>query len=166
MMVGVPASGKTTYVEQEMKRLEEEHRTCCSISRDKIRFSMLQPGEDYFAHESEVFEEFIRQINEVIELGIEVIFIDATHLTPKSRWKVLRKLRIDSSINLGLDFFRINFKEILNRNSKRIGLERVPEEALENMYNNFIIPNEEEMLRYKKCGFGMIFTVPHIEEVI
>ena len=47
-MVGCPGSGKSTWAK---KHLPDTYY----VSRDEVRFSLLQDGEDYFSHEKEVF---------------------------------------------------------------------------------------------------------------
>ena len=85
MMMGVPGSGKSTWIKNNFPNIEP-------VSRDKIRFELLEEGEDYFAHEDEVFDKFIHQI--VGSLAVdEVTIADATHLNVKSRAKVLNKVR-------------------------------------------------------------------------
>lgn len=88
-MCGIPGSGKTTWVNNWI--LETQH-DCRYVSRDEIRFSMLQDEEDYFSHEKEVFQKFIETIKEGLKKGIDVV-ADATHLTPKSRRRVLYALQ-------------------------------------------------------------------------
>lgn len=85
MMMGVPGSGKSTWIKNNFPNVEP-------VSRDKIRFELLKEGEDYFAHEDEVFERFIRQIVGSLVVD-EVTIADATHLNTKSRAKVLNKVR-------------------------------------------------------------------------
>ena len=85
MMMGIPGSGKSTWIKNNFPDVEP-------VSRDAIRFELLQEGEDYFAHEDEVFDKFIRQI--VGSLAVdEVTIADATHLNVKSRAKVLNRVR-------------------------------------------------------------------------
>lgn len=85
MMMGIPGSGKSTWIKNNFPDVEP-------VSRDAIRFELLKEGEDYFAHEDEVFDKFIRQI--VGSLAVdEVTIADATHLNVKSRAKVLNRVR-------------------------------------------------------------------------
>jgi predicted kinase len=53
---------------------------------------MLKDDEDYFAHETEVFNKFIAQIIAHLLNGKTVV-ADATHLNVKSRAKVLNEVR-------------------------------------------------------------------------
>lgn len=144
VMVGIPASGKSTWAEAEARRLEEEHKTVAIISRDAVRFSMLKDGEDYFAHEDEVFEEFIRQVNECMELGIDVVFVDATHISPGSRFKLLSRLVPDPNTHLVFDVMNTPVAECLNRNMNRKGKARVPNSAIRNMVRGFRAPTISE----------------------
>lgn len=161
LMVGIPASGKTTFVKQEIERLEADGVTCAHISRDVVRFSMLEDNDEYFDKESEVFNEFVRQVNESITLGIENVFIDATHINPTSRRKILSKIVHDKDTRLIVDVFDVPLYEAADRNSKREGREKVPYNALKNMYNNFSYPAMEEFARMNFYNFSEIKIVDH-----
>lgn len=80
ILMGIPASGKSTYA----KELLESQEDVLWVSRDEIRFSKLQKGEDYFAHEYEVIEEFFNSINRGMR-EYEITVADATHVTWCSR---------------------------------------------------------------------------------
>lgn len=96
MVCGVPGSGKSTWVEEKASFYGDK---AAHISRDKIRFALLKDGDDYFSKEQKVFKEFIKQINKAIKSDDKtVIFIDATHLNEKSRYKVLDKLDLSNTI--------------------------------------------------------------------
>lgn len=161
LMIGIPASGKSTWIEQEIQHLEEEHKTTCVISRDYVRLSMLKPGEDYFAHENDVFNEFIRQINEAMELGIDIVFIDATHINPASRNKVLSRLTPDSNTSLVLEIIPVSLSTAIERNAKREGLAKVPDSAIRSMYRGYIPPTRKEFINHHCYGFKDITMKYH-----
>ena len=54
IMMGVPGSGKTTLA----KKLVEDKPNTIRVSRDDIRFSLLEKGDEYFAKEDKVFKTF------------------------------------------------------------------------------------------------------------
>ena len=78
LMCGIPASGKTTWINAEVARLMEENRSAVRVSRDDIRKVMIGDGE-YFSKVKELFKAFIDEINECIKLGFEDI-LDLTVL--------------------------------------------------------------------------------------
>lgn len=153
VMVGIPqpASGKSTWIKNEIARLEEEHKTVAVISRDVVRFSMLADGEDYFAHEDEVFAEFIRQINEAMEVGIDIVFVDATHISSGSRFKLLSQLLPDPSTHLTFEVIDTPIEICLERNEKRKGRAKVPESALRRMAKNARFP---KFLEFSNTYYG------------
>lgn len=161
MLVGIPGSGKSTWINQEAQYLEEENKTTCVISRDYIRFSMLTSGENYFANEKEVFNEFVRRINEAMELGIDVVFIDATHINPASRNKVLSRLLPDPSTDLILEVMQVPLQDCLERNDKREGLAHVPDRAILRMEKDFVSPTEEEFIKTNNYGFKNVTIKYH-----
>lgn len=137
LLSGIPGSGKSTWAEIKAKEIEDRHETVAIISRDNIRFSMLKDGEDYFSHENDVFNEYVRQLNEAMELGINYVIADATHLTEGSINKLLRRLIPDSRTSLEIVFFDCPLDIALERNSKREGLKRVPEKEIVRMKKSF-----------------------------
>jgi predicted kinase len=111
---------------------------------------MLKDGEDYFAHENKVFDEFIRQINECLELGIDYVFIDATHVSPKSRAKLINRLLPDPSTILDFEIIDCGLETCIKRNAMRMGREKVPTRAIKAMYNSFIPVTSGEADNYNK----------------
>ena len=86
MMMGIPGSGKSTWIKNNFPEI-------IPVSRDAIRFKLLdERGGDYFDHETEVFNSFIHQIIGSL-VADEITIADATHLNKKSRAKVLDKVR-------------------------------------------------------------------------
>ena len=158
MLVGVPGSGKSTYAQETIKELEAENHTVAYISRDKIRFNALKPNDLYFDKEKAVFNEFIRQINQAIEDGFEYVIIDATHVSPVSRAKVLKKVRAPSYAALNIMVMSCSLETCIERNEKRTGIYKVPVSAIENMYKNFVYPTTEEFINYN-YEFVQIYDV-------
>lgn len=140
MVTGIPGSGKSTWIKNEMSnRIDSIH-----ISRDIIRFSLLKDNEDYFSREDEVFKIFISSIQAAIDdNSFENIYVDATHLNPKARDKVLSKLILKDVKVLGVNFI-IPLKTCLERNDKRIGRERVPKSVIRKMYYSYLPICEED----------------------
>lgn len=148
MLIGVPGSGKSTYAQGVIKELKAENHTVAYISRDKIRFNMLESDDLYFDKEKAVFNEFIRQINQAIEDEFEYVIIDATHVSPVSRAKVLKRVRAPSYVVLNIMVMNCSLETCIERNEKRTGIYRVPVSAIENMYKNFVYPTSEEFMQY------------------
>lgn len=147
IMVGIPASGKSTYAHKEQKKLEAEGYTTAIISRDQIRKRLVK-NKEYFSCENEVFDTFVNKINDCIKSGINYIFADATHISAGSRAKVLNQLNLNSSINLIFEVFPITLETALERNRNREGFARVPDSAIQKMYERFSIPTTKELKKY------------------
>lgn len=141
VLVGPPACGKTTFVKNQS--LKGNH-----ISRDKIRFSLLEDGESYFGKEDLVFNEYVKQIQESLDAG-QRTYADATHLNEKSRNKLLDRLNLEN-VDIYMVVFDTTLKDCLERNSQREGRERVPDAALKRMYLSKTNPKGDQKYRYKE----------------
>lgn len=132
LLAGVPGSGKSTWVR---KMIVERGGIHCS--RDEIRFSLLKDGEDYFAHEDEVIHTWTEKVRQaILSPDVPNVFIDATHLTEKSRAKVIDSLPTANYV-LTTVFFDIPLETCLERNKKRTGRAYVPPQVIRNMYASF-----------------------------
>ena len=86
IMCGVPGSGKSTWL--------KDKKDVLVISRDAIRFQLVKENEEYFSKEKQVFKTFIKTIQDALDSNTtpHAIYIDATHITKKSRvrycWKI------------------------------------------------------------------------------
>ena len=138
-MVGVPASGKSTFAKEELIRDE----TWAYISRDAIRFEMLEPEDDYFTNENAVFNQFVAEINEALECNeFHDVIADATHLHEPSRLKLLSRLNLDG-VNVVPVVMRTPYMVCWQRNKKREGRAQVPEKALDNMWKSMTHPSSD-----------------------
>ena len=148
LFCGPPGGGKTTIAKSMMLDIPFGGETAY-ISRDEIRFELLKEGEDYFAHEDEVFNTFVDRINHA--LGSDCcanIFIDATHLSEKSRNKTLDRLHLAEDTILIPVSVRPPLERCLEQNALRSGLARVPETAIRNMYASYKEPTYKEKYNY------------------
>lgn len=139
LLVGCPASGKSSWADKEIKNYNVLNKTYKYISRDEIRFSIVRENEKYFSKEREVFNTFIEKIQQAINEEYEFIIIDATHLSKSSRKKVLRQLDLKDYI-LDVIVFRTSLETCLERNAERQSRAYVPESAIINMYNSYEEP--------------------------
>lgn len=137
LTVGVPGSGKSTFCEKMVGK---------RVSRDAIRFSMIDDNDEYFQKEKDVWREYVRQIQEEINANNTVI-ADATHLNKKSRQKLLNALDLKDYVVFVL-YFDVSLSTCLARNAKRTGRENVPKDVVTNMYSHMTEPTLEEDDRY------------------
>lgn len=148
IMVGIPGSGKSTFAKQEAQFLEMDGFHVAIISRDEVRKSFVGDRE-YFSRETEVFDEFIRQINECLELGIDYVFVDATHISQQSRAKLLGRLQPDENTTLTFEVCDCGIETCIARNNLREGFAKVPESAIRKMARGFKAPTSAEFQLYK-----------------
>ena len=132
LLSGIPGSGKSTWVR---KQIAENGGVHCS--RDEIRFSLLKDDEEYFAHEDEVVALWLEKVNNAINNPeVENIYIDATHLTEKSRAKVLNELP-KGDYFITTVFFDVPLEVCIERNNNRSGRAFVPPSVIRKMYASY-----------------------------
>ena len=148
VMCGAPGSGKSTWCQNYMP-VEATY-----ISRDDIRFSMLQFNEEYFSRENEVYAEFIRRINEGLARGD--VYADATHLNTGSRKKLLRSVDRTNITEIIAVAIETSLETCLERNNFRKGFALVPEDALINMHKSYKRPSCNE-------GFNEIWVKKEVK---
>lgn len=144
VVIGAPGCGKSTYIKNHLKENE------IVISRDKIRFNMLNDNDEYFSKEKEVYNEFIKQINDAIAADKD-FYVDQTSLNRGSRSKLFNKLKKKPNEIIGI-YFTTPLDIILQRNAQRVGRALVPEDAVINMFNSLTKPTLDE-------GFNEILEV-------
>jgi calcineurin-like phosphoesterase family protein/predicted kinase len=135
--VGIPGAGKSTY-------LAKDRKAGTVVSRDAIRFSLLQEDEDYFAHEDQVWDLFIKLIRQRFEEGYTMVYADATHLNRASRKKLINALDLDTDIEINCLFFNVPLDVAIERNEQRTGRALVPRSVIRRMYNQLEKPTHDE----------------------
>lgn len=150
MLVGLPGSGKSTWV----SRNKIQH--CITLSTDSyIEWFAATTGRTY----NEVFKECIKRaeafMNSNLESALETnfhIIWDQTNLTVKSRAKKLQKIP-DCYRKVAVCFNMKSSEELLRVNEERSKFGRsIPHHVLSNMINTFEEPTTNE-------GFDSIVNV-------
>ena len=146
-IVGAAVAGKCAYIKNHVP-------DALDVSRDRARFDIMAKykTDDYFAHEKEAFNTYINRINSAIKCGWETVVLDATHLTPKSRKKVLCRINIPKDAKLYAVVVRPTLEKHIKQNAQRTGKAFVPVDAIVKQYNSYVEPTCEE-------GFDDVFLV-------
>ena len=106
ILQGPPCSGKSTWA----KNWITTHGVGVIISRDAVRFALLEDEDDYFSRENEVYNEYIRWAQDKLndDSCPGPVILDATHLDKRSRGKVLNSLKLDNVDEIHVFYFDIS----------------------------------------------------------
>ena len=138
LTMGIPGSGKSTYAKRRFMGKENAY-----ISRDEIRFSMVAEDEEYFSKEKEVFNEYVKQVDEALSGNYRYVIADATHLNKTSRDKLLNRLT-NKPEQIVVIYMDTPLMLAIMRNNEREGRAVVPEKVIRNMYNSIQLPTTDE----------------------
>lgn len=139
IMMGPAGCGKSYLA----KKIEDTHEDCIIVSRDDIRFALLKPGEDYFAHEKETERAFYQTVSDML-LVHKYVIADATHLTSKSRNKFFSNVNLPSKSKVIGVWIEVDESTAQKQNETRTGLRKVPSEVISRMYKYKVSPASEE----------------------
>ena len=147
MLVGIPCSGKSTYVEK-LKKIPYWENAVVLSTDAYIEKQAQRMGMTY----NQIFDDVIDNATRELELAfIEAkdrgknLIWDQTNLTVKTRKKKLSKL--PSFYARGVIYFEISLEEALERNKNREG-KFIPESILKRMYQQLEVPTLEEDFDY------------------
>ena len=114
------------------------------ISRDQIRFALLNDTDEYFEVEDKVRKFYFQQIEKITndKYNDDCIFIDATHLNPKSRKITLQHIAPNTR-TIAL-YFNVPIEIALERNKRRTGRALVPESVIYRMSEQLVKPTRKE----------------------
>ena len=131
MMVGLPASGKSTYA----KEIAKENNAIV-LSSDAIRWELFGDETDQ-GHNQKVFQELHKRAKEWLCAGRDVVY-DATNISSKRRRAFLNELtKIDYIKNCVI--IATPYEQCLKNNRDRA--RQVPEWVIERMYRKWQTPH-------------------------
>ncbi len=143
VLVGLPASGKSTFRGQVQSRLDHIRVVCPDEIRPVIYGATFDPR-----HESIVWQVTYSVLNYWLRLGEPVIF-DATNLSQGVRKPLIDTARRHGSRVWSI-YFRVSLEVALSRNARRDRV--VPPERVRDMADRLEPPSLEE-------GFDQVLTV-------
>lgn len=160
MLVGVPTSGKTTYVKNLKSMKYWENAVILSTDNyiEKIAKEYNKTYNEVFADAiPDATRELELQLNIAKDKGEDIIF-DQMNLSKKTRKKKLSK--IPSHYRKTAVYFQLSLCEVLDRNKHREG-KFIPESVLKQMYSQFEIPTYDEGFDCVECGSRTLDELTH-----
>lgn len=131
VLVGLPGSGKSTYLERQ---------GVTALSSDAVRVLLADDPTDQTIHRR-VFAVLRYLLRHRLEIGRPVTYVDATHLTP---WERRPYIRLGQLYGCAVEalFFDVPVEVCRERNRRRDRV--VPDEALDRMAAKLVPPCVEE----------------------
>jgi predicted kinase len=131
VLVGLPGSGKSTYLERA---------GAVGLSSDAVRKLLADDETDQTIHER-VFQTVRFLLRQRLEIGRAVTYIDATNLRPEER-KPYVEIGKSYGCEVEAVFFDVPLEVCRERNRQRSRM--VPEEVLTSMAAKLTPPGEAE----------------------
>ena len=155
LLVGLPASGKSTYVKSYLK----DHPNTVVVSSDDIIENYAnRHGKTY----NEVFHEYIDaaevQFREELKIAIsdkKDILVDRTNLSVRGRNKILAN--VPKTYNKYAIIFTVSDEDLEKRMEQRLKEtgKSVPKNIMETMKASYVMPSEKE-------GFTSVIAMPQL----
>ena len=138
LLVGLPASGKSTFCESF-----KNSKNTVILSSDLIRKELFG-NEECQKNNQLVFKTLHKRVEEALKNGKDVVY-DATSLTKKLRANIVSTFRDDASKIICV-YFDVSLKECIKRNKKRD--KKVPIKIMKNMAKRLEEPEMDEGFDY------------------
>jgi predicted kinase len=139
LMVGLPGSGKSSYLER---------LGATPLSSDAIRQVLADDATDQSIH-GRVFSTIRYLLRQRLAIGRAVTYVDATHLTPAERRPYVKMARLHGC-DVEAVFFDVPLEICIARNRGRARV--VPVEAMRKMATKLVPPKAAE-------GFSRVTVV-------
>ena len=146
---GLPASGKTTWAREEVRRLNGATIVVC---RDDLR-NMLHDSKFSNTREDLVITTQISIANEALSRGLNVIIAE-TNLNPKTMDRLLREFTPKATIIIK-DFTDVPYEVCIERDAKRIN--SVGKKVILDMYERYLRP--KPVVQDTKLEPAVIFDI-------
>jgi predicted kinase len=131
VLVGLPAAGKSTYIER---------LGATALASDEIRRLLSDDPANQSIHRR-VFGVVRDLLKQRIELGRPVTYIDATNLTPRERRPYIKLAEL-YDCDVQAMFFDVSVEECRRRNRERQRV--VPDDEIMKMAQRLVPPTIEE----------------------
>lgn len=148
VMVGIPASGKSTIVKQMVEKFDNmDGVDYVVICPDTIRIEEF--GEDFNPeNEGKVWAIAKGRLKGAVDIGVDHIIFDATMVKPRDRKMFFKQHLAKSGNDIKVIAWVIDvpYEISLNQNIKRKneGGRFVPEDVIKRMSTDFITPSTDE----------------------
>lgn len=141
MVIGLPASGKDTYIKKLIANSEENF---VHLSSDKIR-EELYGSEEIQGNPKEVFSIMNKRVMTNLAIGNNIIY-NATNICSKNRRNVLKEVKKYKDYMSYAVIIGTTFEQCLKNNEdrKNNGGRYIPPEVIKKMYYSFEPPHPFE----------------------
>lgn len=158
LMIGLPGSGKSTYVNKNYEFRRIFFHNVAILSSDRVRKELYLDENDQ-SHNEEVFQYIKETAVNKLRAGIDVV-IDATNIRRKDRMNLINF--IDSKIGYFYEDHCVEyiviatpFYKCLENNAQRT--RQVPKEVIERMYKHFEFPTPTEIVNYHSESIKIVY---------
>lgn len=139
IMMGPAGIGKSYWA----KQFQKKHDDCVIVSRDHIRFSLLDTKDNYFEYEDKVEQTYYDTINNML-LTHKYVIADATQITRKSRKKLMQNLKLPSRTKRIGVWIEGPIQLAMRNNSQKTGRAYVDPNIIQQMYTYKVSPQKWE----------------------